>query len=125
MAPEIAKTIQASGQVEIIAGRIVEAKEGGTVVIRPRGEKTTREIKAVKVLNCTGPSYRKMLDQNPLLSSLKGGGYIKPGPLGLGIAAPDPETGLYAIGTLLLGEMLETTAVPELRAQAAEIAKAL
>ncbi|HEY8189069.1 MAG TPA: hypothetical protein VIF12_00175, partial [Micavibrio sp.] len=75
-----------------------------------------------RVINCTGPDYRRMIAGNPALASLSSQGFVKPGPLGLGIATPDAP-GLYAIGTILLGEKLETTAVPELRVQAAEIAQ--
>jgi uncharacterized NAD(P)/FAD-binding protein YdhS len=125
MAPAIADKIKRSGQVEVVAGRIVETDPSGMVAIRIRASGDIRRVKADKVLNCTGPSYRRMLDDNPLLSSLKGAGHIQAGPLGLGISVPDEGAGLYAMGTLLLGERLETTAVPELRVQAARIAEAL
>jgi uncharacterized NAD(P)/FAD-binding protein YdhS len=124
MAPQISSTIEASGQMEIVAGRIVETKETGLVTIQPRHGGVARTIDAALVLNCTGPSYRKMVADNPLLKSLMEQGYIAPGPLRLGIAVPEtPE--LYAVGTPLLGERFETTAVPDLRGQAAEIAKIL
>lgn len=120
MAPEIKTRIEGSGQVEIIAGRIMKAAENGTVTIKKRGAKVTKDIKATLVLNCTGPSYRRMVDENPLLRSLKEQAYLKPGPLGLGVATPDVP-GLYAVGTVLLGERLETTAVPDLRGQVIKI----
>lgn len=124
MAPEIRTRIEGSGQVETLAGRIVKTADDGTVAIRMRGGKQILDIKAALVLNCTGPSYRRMVDENPLLRSLKEQGCIKAGPLGLGIATPDGG-GVHAIGTVLLGERLETTAVPDLRGQAAELAKQL
>ncbi len=42
----------------------------------------------------------------------------------MGIATPK-VTGLFAVGTPLIGERLETTAVPELRQQAADVAEAI
>jgi uncharacterized NAD(P)/FAD-binding protein YdhS len=119
MAPAVAEAL--SG-VEIMAGRILKTEPDGTVHYRTRGSRETQTISASRVINCTGPDYRRMIAGNPLLSSLATQGFVKPGPLGLGIATPD-ASGLYATGTILLGEKLETTAVPELRVQAAEIAK--
>ena len=123
MAPQIRDRLDESGQVEMLAGRLIETRDDGHVTISLR-HGGVRVVQATKILNCTGPSYRKLVDDNPLLNSLKTQGFINPGPLGLGIATPDTEN-LYAIGTPLLGERLETTAVPELRSQAAEIARQL
>jgi uncharacterized NAD(P)/FAD-binding protein YdhS len=120
MAPQIRERMTESKQIELIAGRIVETAENGSVKIRLRGGAGVKEVKAALVVNCTGPSYRRMVDENPLLRSLKEQGYVKAGPLGLGIATPDGP-GLSAIGTVLLGERFETTAVPDLRGQAINV----
>ncbi len=122
MAPEIKARIEGGGQVEALAGRIVKAEDDGTMTIRLRGEAQGTDIKAGLVLNCTGPSYRRMVDENPLLRSLKEQGYVIAGPLGLGIATPD-VTGLHAVGTVLLGERFETTAAPDLRGQAFDLSE--
>lgn len=119
MATTIADALRA---VEIVAGRLVETKEDGTVGYRPRGSDKIQTLRAGRVINCTGPDYRRMIGGNSPLASLMSQGFVKSGPLGLGIAMPNAP-GLYAIGTILLGEKLETTAVPELRVQAAEIAR--
>ena len=124
MAPSIAQTIAGSGRVEIMAGRIVAAEDDGGLTIRPRVGGPDRRVKAIRVLNCTGPSYRRMVSENPLLRNLRQQELVTPGPLGLGIATPDAAN-FHAIGTLLLGERFETTAVPDLRGQAAEIAQTI
>ena len=58
-----------------------------------------------------------------------------PGPLGLGLAvdgdgrlldrAGEPSDALWAIGPLRRGALLETTAIPEIRQQAAALAQLL
>lgn len=123
MAPQIRAALDGSGQVELLAGRLAQAEPDGTLrlALRHGGE---RVVKAAKVLNCTGPSYRRLIAGNPLLMSLSQGGHMKPGPLGLGIAEPESDN-LHALGTPLLGARFETTAVPELRVQAAEVAAAV
>lgn len=117
IAPEAADIVK---NVSIIAARVTGTSEDGTVILRHRGG-AIDTFKAFRVINCTGPSYRTMVRDNPLLSSLMSQDFLEPGPLGLGVASPT-HAKLHVIGTPLLGERLETTAVPELRAQAAAIA---
>jgi uncharacterized NAD(P)/FAD-binding protein YdhS len=88
-------------------------------------------ITASKIVNCLGyDTWRN----DCLLSRLIENGVATVGPLGLGIQSefpnfrikkPDAGThsNLYVIGSLLLGERFETTAIPELKEQALEIAK--
>jgi uncharacterized NAD(P)/FAD-binding protein YdhS len=113
MAPEVAAEIS---NVKTLKGFVLNPKPDGTVTV---GKK---QIKAFRVVNCTGPSYAAMTRDNSLLASLIKDKHLAIGPLGLGVATPDNKT-LHVIGTPLLGERLETTAVPELREQAAEISK--
>jgi uncharacterized NAD(P)/FAD-binding protein YdhS len=88
-------------------------------------------ITASKIVNCLGyDAWRN----NCLLSRLIESGVAAAGPLGLGVKSDFPHftvaktraatnSNLYAIGPLLLGERFETTAIPELKEQAFEIAK--
>ncbi len=121
MAPEIKHMLEETGRVGTLAGRVLKALPDGTLTFRPRGSTITQTLKATRVINCTGPAYRRMLADNPVLAALSRAGHIKPGPLGLGLCRPDDDT-LHALGPLLLGEDMETVAVPELREQAAAIA---
>jgi uncharacterized NAD(P)/FAD-binding protein YdhS len=65
----------------------------------------------------------------PLLRSAVQQGFVQPGPAGLGVAVTDDYTAfqgqdwrLLTLGQSLFGARFETTAVPELRQQAAEVA---
>jgi uncharacterized NAD(P)/FAD-binding protein YdhS len=70
-----------------------------------------------------------------LLDGLFAGGDARPGPLGLGLAVDDdgrlldragePSDTLWALGPLRRGALLETTAIPEIREQAAALARIL
>ncbi|MCG7202403.1 FAD/NAD(P)-binding protein [Streptomyces arenae] len=81
------------------------------------------------VVDCTGPGRR--LD-DPLWQRLFGSGTAVPGPLGMGAATRDGRlldargrTGLplFTLGAPRRGELWETTAIPEIRVQAAELAQ--
>ena len=86
-------------------------------------------------MNCTGP--RDSLNDAPatLFQNLFDRGLVRPDELDMGIeVTPDfaavstqgcASEFLFAIGSLLKGTLWETTAVPELRAQALQVAKAL
>ena len=88
------------------------------------------EVTVAAVVNCTGPVAAPVKD--PLLSSLTRTGLVRPGPSGLGIDTADdgrvlgvlpPTVPLYAIGTLRRGNLYETTAMPEIREQAYDVAR--
>ncbi|WP_435223325.1 FAD/NAD(P)-binding protein [Streptomyces sp. Tue6028] len=80
------------------------------------------------VVDCTGPGPRP---EDPLWRSLFDSGAAVPGPLGMGVATRDgrlldaegrAERPLFTLGSPRRGELWETTAVPEIRAQAAALA---
>ncbi|TYB57193.1 hypothetical protein FXF51_40910 [Nonomuraea sp. PA05] len=81
------------------------------------------------LVNATGPGGDVTSD--PFLAALIASGAARPDPLGLGLDAdPDgalrgPCERLFAVGPLLRGSLYETTAVPEIRAQAAALAPRL
>ena len=93
----------------------------------------TTELKEEEVdcvINCTGPDYRIMHHPDSLIQSLLKKQVILPDELQLGLKvlqkeklAGKGEGKVYALGTLLFGELLETSAVPELRIQAQSIAQ--
>jgi uncharacterized NAD(P)/FAD-binding protein YdhS len=84
------------------------------------------------IVNCTGPRAQIGGSPAPLLRSLQRHGLLRPDPLALGVdALPDgtllsargsPVPWLTAIGPPLKGVLWETTAVPEIRQQAAALA---
>jgi uncharacterized NAD(P)/FAD-binding protein YdhS len=136
MAPDIGAQIEAlkaSGRLSVVAGNITGASEDGDelrIHYRPRGRLHAQTIQADLLLNCTGPNYDIARSDNALLKNLYVRGLITPSPLGMGLemngdgsAAGSPA--IFPIGPLCIGQLLECTAVPELRDQAAHVAKAV
>jgi uncharacterized NAD(P)/FAD-binding protein YdhS len=80
------------------------------------------------ILNCTGPELNWSRSVQPLLHDLLRGGHVAAHPTGVGVVA-DGEyrigNHLYAIGNPMTGQFWESTAVPELRQQAAAVGEAL
>ena len=90
------------------------------------------QIKVAGVVNCTGPVGT--LGKDPLLVTLARTGLVRPGPSGLGIDTADDGRVLgvlparmpfYALGALRRGNLWETTAMPEIREQAYDVARAV
>ena len=110
----------------VTAGRATgDAGSGGVTVTLSDG--TVLNVAAV--VNCTGPVGAPASD--PLLHALSQTGLVRPGPSGLGIDTADdgrvvgvlpPTIPFYAIGTLRRGNLWETTAMPEIREQAYDVA---
>jgi uncharacterized NAD(P)/FAD-binding protein YdhS len=142
MAPEVAARIaalQSDGWLVVTPGRVGGVRprpDGGvevTVHVRagdgPTGEHV---VDAAALVNCTGSRADLAAAGDPLLDGLFRGGQARPGPLGLGLdtncegrlldAAGRPSPGLWTLGPLRRGALLETTAVPEIREQAAALA---
>ncbi|MEO3756170.1 FAD/NAD(P)-binding protein [Streptomyces sp. B6B3] len=111
--------------------RDVVARDDGALDVTLTSDRTLR---AAWVVDCTGPGLRVADRPDPLWQGLFADGAAVPGPLGIGVAtdggrlrgadgrAPRP---LFTLGWPRRGELWETTAVPEIRAQAAEIAEAV
>ena len=138
MAPAVAAWIQSlrdSGQLTIVGGPIqsVEERDGRLAVtakLRDGGALVTYEVDAA--INCTGPSGSVVGAGSPLMDDLIAQGIGRPHPLGLGLdtgeagalrgADGELSTTLFTIGWLRRGELWESVAIPEIRAQAGEIA---
>jgi len=124
-----------TGTLEIIAGSIrhIEESEARLIVqVRLRESGEVRSIEAGHVLNCSGPDTNIARSANALLLNLYKQGIIEQGPLAMGIAVSDDYSvkgnaagRVFALGPLLAGERLETIAMPEIRAQAANAAHTL
>lgn len=127
-----------AGQLVLWAGRMQayqEDTEGVKVWIVPRGTDERKELQVQRVINCTGSEcdYRKF--QHPLIVNLRSQNLIRPDPLALGLDVA--ENGairnregvasqlLYTLGSPRKGGLWETTAVSEIRQQAAELAQEL
>ena len=133
MAPEIAVRMDAEiarGDLRIIAGkRTAVAMVDGVLTITFADGSV---LHPTRIINCTGPELNPTKSARNLLTQAVADGMIEMHASQLGIAA-DPQLRawgngyptLYAMGALLTGQLLESTAVPELRRQAADVAAAL
>jgi len=88
-------------------------------------------LAATAVINCTGPCHDVTRNDDPLLKNLLAHGIAKPGPHNLGVAceqdgrlisATTTHPPVWTLGPLRLGQLLETTAIPEIREQALAVA---
>jgi uncharacterized NAD(P)/FAD-binding protein YdhS len=122
-----------ANQLVLIKGHIVDAtktEDGIEIIYRSEHRNITQVFH--KVINCTGPesNYRKV--RFPIISDLINRGKVKADELGLGIeCTPEGriineqnniENGLWCIGPMRKSVLWETTALRELREQAAELA---
>jgi uncharacterized NAD(P)/FAD-binding protein YdhS len=127
-----------SGQLVLHAGRVtryVENRDRVEAEIDRRMKAGTARISASRVINCTGPlsDYRKL--QHPLMRDLMTQRAITPDALNQGLAVAangslidadgKPSRLLFTLGPPTKGTFWETTAVQEIRVQAAELAKRL
>jgi uncharacterized NAD(P)/FAD-binding protein YdhS len=87
-------------------------------------------LRVAAVVNCTGPVGNIAAD--PLLTRLAQTGLVRPGPAGLGIDTTDdgrivgtlPDSlPFLAVGSLRRGNLWESTAMPEIREQAYDVAR--
>jgi uncharacterized NAD(P)/FAD-binding protein YdhS len=138
MAPQIGEAIaqlRASGQLRVIAGRVQSfgLKDGLAVGrYRARGERTLRELRAARVVNCTGPATHLADVRHPLIASLLEQGLARADAVGMGFATDGrgelrgaAPGRLFTLGPLRRGELWETTAMPEVREQARALAERL
>jgi uncharacterized NAD(P)/FAD-binding protein YdhS len=134
IAPAVAARIAAmreSGRLEIVAGRIAGVN-GGTVTVARRGGGSL-ERRFAAAINCTGPEGNIARVGDELIGGLLASGRARPDRLGLGldvdagsrVLGSGPSPALYALGPLTRGAFWEIVAVPDIRGQAAGVAKAI
>lgn len=133
---EILHKMQLEGRLEVKSGKITDIRTDGgrfNVTFTAKGGEET--VQADAVINCTGSEsdFRKI--DFPLVQNLLNKGEIKPDELNLGLdATPDgrildrenkPSNIISTLGTALKGVLWESTAMPEIRAQARSLAAKL
>jgi uncharacterized NAD(P)/FAD-binding protein YdhS len=130
-----------------VADRIDGLLADGRLEVRSRGVRALRrgpgggvrvelgdggQLDADVLVNATGPSRDLGASSNSLIRRMLAGGRIRPDELGIGFAT-SPEGALvdrrggvsrrcFTLGPPRRGELLESTAIPEIRAQAARLA---
>jgi uncharacterized NAD(P)/FAD-binding protein YdhS len=141
MAPavgDILQQLQAAGVLRVHAARVrnFQLSDEGQVLarVRPRGFSREATFRVQHVINCTGPDAC-IGRGHPLLRGLLESGLVRADALGLGLdtdaegALLDAEgraSGLFfTLGPLRRGELWETTAIPEIRAQALSLSRRL
>lgn len=141
VAPQVAEIVARlvdAGRVKFYAGRLQSLKEtptGAEAIFRKRGTETLVTLNVAKVINCTGPRTDYSKYQHPLYINLLARGLIDHDPLALGLNATPagevnryragPSGWLFAIGAPLKGVLWESTAAPEIRVQARQLAERL
>lgn len=141
MAPGVAETLERlmrSGQLRVHSGRVraFQLTDAGVEVrYQPRGEKDEARLHVQHVINCTGVDGALTRASQPLIRSLLDAGLARRDALGLGLATRDEgalvdarghaSERLFALGPLRRGDLWETTAIPEIRAQAHALAVSL
>lgn len=141
VAPEIGGLVErqiASGEIKAHSGRIVDCRERENrteVIFGDRKSGTHVSLVVDRIVNCTGPETdcRKLND--PLLRDLLGQGLARPDALSLGLDAAEDgalidarglaSNVIYVVGPARKGRLWESTAVPEIRQQIAELSSLL
>ena len=139
MPPATARRItelRCTGRLSVLQGRIT-AVAGDHAGLRVRVDRagTSAELTAGWLVNGTGPGSDITATADPLLQDLLSSGLARPDPLRLGIdadstgavldAAGRPSSTIFTLGPPLRGHRYETTAIPEIRDQAAALARHL
>jgi uncharacterized NAD(P)/FAD-binding protein YdhS len=129
----------ARGRLRVMAGRLAGVRDadgaGVQVDVVPRGGASAQAFEVGWVVNCTGPELDIGRVEDPLIRGLVAAGHARPDPLRLGMDVSDdgvalgrdgrPVPWLFAAGPMRRPNLWEATAVPELREQAAALARTL
>jgi uncharacterized NAD(P)/FAD-binding protein YdhS len=132
---------QADNRLTIHAGSVERLERHGSRVqvhlaaADDQGGTSLPPLSAGLVVNCTGPQTRFSGTRSSLLRNLLDRGSVQPDVMDMGIRinaefavidrANQVSSYLHALGPLLRGTLWETVAVPELRGQALQVARAL
>jgi uncharacterized NAD(P)/FAD-binding protein YdhS len=125
-----------AGRLRVLPGRITGVTEhAGQLRVRVGSGGTVTELAAGWLINATGPAADISRSPDPLIRDLLARGLARPDPHQLGIEASPvgavldssgtPAGALFTLGPTLRGVRYETTAVPEIRDQAAVLAQHL
>ncbi|HKX84638.1 MAG TPA: FAD/NAD(P)-binding protein, partial [Pyrinomonadaceae bacterium] len=136
MAPEasvILEELRAKGQLDIYKGRLktIEHRDVGfKIMFEAIGDRQT--VTADVILNCIGSESNFERLESKLVRNMMVKGMIRNDPISQGLdATPDgrlidrdgePSDSIYTLGTALKGVLWESTAIPEIRTQARDLA---
>src|SRR5690606_22534215 len=129
IAPEVARQLdeaEVAGGLRRLAGRLLAIEAGPRAGIRwqPRGGGAAERFEADVVVNALGMD-RRIDAGDGLLARLCRRGLLRPGPHRIGAATVGegvplgadgaPVAGLWTLGSLRVGDLWESIAMPELR----------
>ncbi|CAH2604737.1 Hydroxyacylglutathione hydrolase [Rhodovastum atsumiense] len=140
MAPSVAAMVESmrqSGFLQVLRGRVLDIAEDGElaeVSWQPRRAATSRSLIVQRVIVATGVE-KAVRTSDRLLRGLLDLGVARLDVLGMGLdvtaelrllnARGRPVDGLWALGPIVRGVFWECTAVPDIRAQAVQVARAV
>ncbi|HET6221401.1 MAG TPA: FAD/NAD(P)-binding protein [Dongiaceae bacterium] len=141
MAPDVADVIDravAAGRLTLSAARVQAMEsdpDGVTITLRRRGADQTEQLRAARVIDCSGPQYDYARINSDLVQNLLAQGSARPDAHHLGLdvtyesAIVDrrgvPSRRLYALGPVTRGTFWEITSVPDIREQCWNLARLL
>jgi uncharacterized NAD(P)/FAD-binding protein YdhS len=139
MPPETARraaALASQGRLSVLRGRVTAASDDRDGVrVRIDHDGSSAELRAGWLINCTGGAADITAADDPLTRHLLDSGLARPDPLRLGLDADArgavrdadgrPASDLVTLGPPLRGLWYETTAIPEIRDQAAALARHL
>ncbi|MDR3475857.1 MAG: FAD/NAD(P)-binding protein [Devosia sp.] len=141
LAPAVHRCLLAEfrgGQFEAIAGKPLVVKPGvGRQMLRfrRRGLTGLEVIEVAAVLDCRGLARDWEARPGTLIGKLVADGVARPDPLRIGLDVNDncqvvdgdgqPSPRLFAVGPLTRGQFFEIEAIPDIRRQCVELARAL
>jgi uncharacterized NAD(P)/FAD-binding protein YdhS len=135
--PQVAKAIaklEKEGRLHRLRGHmhsVALTDQGLQMTFAPKGEYDERKIDADLIVQSDGLETDVRRTQHPLLQQMITNGHVRSDPFGLGInAIPDGRVlhdstawpRLFAMGSMLRGTLWESTAMPEIRQQARQLA---
>ena len=140
MAPPVADQVRGAERAGIFstgAARVLVARgalDGVTLTVRRRGGAVAEVHEFDWIVNCTGPGSGPEIGLPPVVAGLLAAGFLEEDSFGLGVRSTSDGRALVEgrviedlvlIGSLRKADMWESTAVPELRVQAALAADAV
>ncbi|GLQ96746.1 FAD/NAD(P)-binding protein [Dyella mobilis] len=138
--PQVARLVaglEKDGRLKRIRGHVhgvALTGHGLSMTFLPKGESAERTLDADLVVQSVGLETDVRRTQHPLLQQMMTNSHVRSDPFGLGIDANakghvlhDGKAWprLFAIGSLLRGALWESTAMPEIRQQARQLAEQL
>ena len=130
---EVIRRARDEGRLAVHTGSVEAVAEVGTGLEVTLTDGTVLSVAAV--VNCTGPCHSPQRSTDPLVRALADRGLAVTGPLGLGVDTGDDgrlrdatgrcQAPIWTLGSLRRGSLWETTAIREIRSQAAALAESL